>query len=377
MLITVWLILIILGFCFKKNKSIVLIQIIAASLLIACNVNNPDYGNGVDFIGITNDFSLIFKDNIIYNLLFYIFGKFTTYDIAVFFISVLSYFLVYKFIIKYTEKVAFVFSFYLISPFVIDATQFKNFVAMSVWIYSMQFLINAYSAKKSEQKKLIVLYCIGCLIAAGIHFSFLVCFIYVLVIPLKKRGISDLIKIDLLIALFKILMDNFLENILGLLSKTGIEIFNLLQFKLYAYSINYDTESAQARVLATLLCYVIIGMFFVFLKLLKKIDYSVDYSIDSFKTNYASFCLRIVAISVVCLPLISFSMEIYRIQRNLLLMLYVLIALVTGNNVMSKSRLKVKSFTLLLLGMGIAMCYLLFDSIIWNYDTVFRSLFRV
>lgn len=373
MLIVVWLILIILGFCFKNNKSIVFVQVIFASLLIACNVNNPDYGNGVDFIGITSDVSQIFKDNIIYNLLFYIFGKFTTYDIAVFLISFLSYFIVYKFIIKYTKKVAFVFSLYLISPFVIDATQFKNFVAMSVWIYSMQFLIDAYSAKKSEQKKMIVLYCIGCLIAAGIHYFFIICFIYVLVIPLKKHGSSDLIKIGLFILIFKVLVDNFLGSILALLSKTGIEIFNLLQFKLYAYSINYNAESAQARVLVTLFCYVIIGIFFVFLKLLKKRDYSVN----SIKTTYTSFSLRIVVISAVCLPLISFSMEMYRMQRNLLLILYVLIGLVTGNNVMSKGRLKVKSFILFLVGMGIAVCYLFFDSIIWNYDTVFRSLFRV
>ena len=373
MLIAVWLFLIILGFYFKKNKSIVLVQMIFASILIACNVNNPDYGNGVDFIGITNDFLLIFKDNIIYNLLFYIFGKFSTYDIAVFFISVLSYSIIYKFIIKYTKKVAFVFSFYLISPFVIDATQFKNFVAMSVWIYSMQFLIDAYSANKSKQKKLIVLYCIGCLIATGIHYSFLICFLYVLVIPLKKRGTFDLIKIGIFILAFKILIDNFLENLVVLLSKTGIELFNLLQFKLYAYSINYNAEAAKARVLVTLMCYAIIGLFFVYFKLSKKKNYSVE----SIEKTYASFSVRIVLLSAVCIPLISNSMEMYRVQRNILLILYVLIALVTGNNAISKGRLKIKSFTFFLLGLGIAMCYLLFDSIIWNFDTVFRSLFRI
>ena len=78
-------------------------------------------------------------------------------------VSIIGIFLIYTTVIKYTTKPNFVFALYFIHPFFLDIVQVKHFLAMSIIIFSAQFLIEN---KLTSTYK----YIGGILIAASIHY---------------------------------------------------------------------------------------------------------------------------------------------------------------------------------------------------------------
>lgn len=130
-LLTIWILLIVSGFFVKNSKILVVIQSVFISGMIAANNGNPDQFQYIQLYSqLQSNPESIFDNNIGLNLIFYISTIFKQYNISLFFICIVFMFIMYKAIAFYTDKYSFVYSLYLISPFVMDSIQIKNMFAI-------------------------------------------------------------------------------------------------------------------------------------------------------------------------------------------------------------------------------------------------------
>lgn len=360
MLISIWLFFIFLGFIIKNSKIITILQLLFATLMITFNNNNPDQLNYITtYFSLKTNSSLLFNQNPIFNFLLYIFGVFNNYNVALCCIVIISFYFLYKGISFYTDNTSFVISLYLISPFVIDGTQIKNFVAMCIWIYFSTYLFKA--TKDHKFNKNAVIYLLGVLITTMIHFSFMFTVLYILVIFLDFTKLKNICLsiISIVVVLLGLLnLTSLLQN----LGDTGISSFQLASLKLNDYAVNYDSGSASARFKVTVLFYVLIAV--IFILIYKNIIYI---------KSYYTYIIKITIMSLLILSIISYSMEMYRLQRNLLILYYIMFAMSLDNN----GSFLLKNIKISTLSLLPAIFYLYFDSIIWNYDSVFRVMFHL
>lgn len=82
-------------------------------------------------------------------------------------------------------------------------------------------------------------------------------------------------------------------------------------------------------------------------------------------------------LSAVLFPFMLYSMEIYRVQRNLLLINYAVSSDLIGKKALHDGKLRVSSAVLILFCIVISVYYLTFDCIYWNYESVFAPFFKL
>lgn len=362
MLIALWLLLIGSGFFFKTSKKLAFCQCLFATWMIAYDNGNPDQFNYIQiFNNVKADPSLMLSQSTLYNFLMYVFGVFNDYNIALFILCGLSFFLMYKGIKYFTSNISLVLSLYLISPFVIDGTQVRNFVAMCVWIYIIQYLYKAVEIGKFERNALI--YAIGVLIVSLIHFSYIYTILYLMAIFLKKGSFKSLIKSGFIFLILFGVISN-ISKLIPLFSNSSFEGLRQTSTAFSNYSANYVEESANSRLMLTIIFFVLI-----FLILLIYKNSSVDKS-------YYWFVVKLTIMLLPILFLINYSMEIYRMQRNMLIIYYILFAVIDKNYSFRYSNVKWKNDLMPVISLIPAIFYLITESILWNYDAVFKMMFH-
>ena len=185
-MIFLWLLLIIVGIWKKQSKFISFLQITFMILLMTFNDNNPDYVNNYNtFLKVNNESIFSISGNWIFILTLYVFGIFSNYHIVVFSIASISMFLIYKTIDFYSNSNSFCLALYMIASYVIDATQIKNFFAMSIWLYFTTFLYKAYL--NDDKIKNLFLYIVGVVLASLCHASFAFTIVFILVFLLDEK----------------------------------------------------------------------------------------------------------------------------------------------------------------------------------------------
>lgn len=372
MLLILWIVLILLGFVFKKSKTITAVQILYAALMLAYNNGNPDQWSYFNkFVLINESFKNVSDGNLIFNLLLYIFGVFHHYNVAVLFMAGLSFFLMYKGILFYTDLTALVVSFYLLSPFIIDGTQLKNFIAMAVWIYFSKYLYMASIREKCSRN--LLFYIIGVMIATGIHFSFLFMFAYLIIIYINQFNLKNFIFFLSIFGCVCWALNN-VSVLLDLISDRNISVLRLILKKIDDYAINYNAISTTTRNKITIYFFIII-MLILFLSRIF-IKYSKNYHE---KIKILKFVEKITLVSTLLFPLMTFSKEIYRMQRDLFVIYYILIAKLIDGAVFNIQTRKiiVKRIVPYIFGLILSGLYLLADCIIWNYESVFKVFFKI
>lgn len=369
MLLFIWILLILLGFIVKNSRILTFIQLTFAVLMMTFDTGNPDQlGYINNFLTIRSDPSSIWDRNPLFNLLNYIFGIFGQYNIALFLILILSFYFLYKGISFYTRNTSFVFSLYLISPFVIDGTQIRNFVAMCVWVYFSQYLYKA--AVRHSFDKNAWIYLLGVCIVTLIHFSFMFTAIYVFVIFLDITNFKSII-FSFISIIFVIILFSRFTGLMQLLGDSGIGSFQTALEKINDYGVNYNTGSANARLRVTIIFYFV--LFFIFMC----VHSNVKRSQMDWVHNYYLFIIKLTIVSLPLIYIMNYSMEIYRMQRNMLVMFYILFALLFEKNkcvptkTLSLSNLKIDGFAII-----VSLFYLLTEAVIWNYDDVFKVMFH-
>ena len=121
----------------------------------------------------------------------------------------------------------------------------------------------------------------------------------------------------------------------------------------------------------TLLFCLILCVYVVLIKLTKKNTiYIMEY-------NMLGYMLLLNIMSAICYPLMMHSMEFYRLQRNLLIIDFIAIQGFIKRTSMLRYKLYLGDVLINILLIILAFYYLFFDSVFWNYDTVFAPLFRL
>lgn len=183
---------------FKKSNLFILPLIILTWILYFGNNNNPDYENyliayefvqnGIDYDNAQFGFVLLMQ---LSDLLGFDYHGFLSIASAV------SLILIYLTIKKYTKKASLVFVLYFIHPFFLDIVQVKHFIAMSIVVYSIHYVID--TENKIKFLALIT-------IATSIHFA---AFFFFPLIFLKKINYKPLLLIVGISIVFVFLLDKF------------------------------------------------------------------------------------------------------------------------------------------------------------------------
>ena len=367
----IWLILIVLGFCKKNSKVITSLQMAFAILLITFNDNNPDYNNNyLLFKRIISGEEDIISGNIIYKCVFRIFGIFGNYHIVVFAISMIAIILVYKTIIFYTDKCSFCFSLYLIASFVIDATQLKNFLAMAIWLYFSRYLYKAYI--NDNRKKNIMIYIIGVVISSLCHVSFVITLFYLVVLILDTKVLVIISSVICVLGVTSLVfLSSIINNISNWIIKKNIFFMKFIESKIFDYSLVTTQGGINTRIILEVLFFLI----WAFCWGIVNVVYIHRYCSKTSKLLY--FVMNLNIVIIIMLPLLIISVEIYRFQRNLLILNYAAISTCLRCNRESKLKINVFNFIILLCSCCVAFFYLYVDAILWNYENVFMNLFML
>ena len=370
MFIALWIALILLGLIYKKSKKLAYIQILFITIMFAINDGNPDqYDYILSFNRVNSSFEAIFSGNILYNILMRIFGVFNNYNVAIFFVTLFALVILYKGITFYTDKISLVLALYLIAPLTIDATQVKNFIAMCIWIYISRYLYQSYERKNISKE--IFKYLVGVFLCTLVHFSFVFTLVYSLVPFVEKkytfRYVIAFVSVIILVSLYY-----NVDSIVVFLNRFDIPTLNLITAKYTAYLSNYVVERGNTRIFISCIFYIIVFLMF-YLKKIMKISRSEE------ETKYISFIFKITLLSMFILPLISFSIEIYRMQRNLLCMYYIMIGMQHARTSrFAVNRLTINSNRLsFLFVILLSSFYFYIETILWNFEAVFRVLFKI
>lgn len=366
-----WIFLILLGLFIRKSEVLVLVQALFISMMIALNNGNPDQWQYINLYSqLKTDPTTIFSSNIGLNILFYISSIFHQYNVSIFFISCLFMFFLYRAIIYYTNDISYVFSLYLISPFVIDTIQIKNLYATVIWLFFSRYL---YEYCLTHSKNDLLKYFMGVILATSIHFAFLFTGLFSLIALINKKNLFKFIFSFGIVFAVLAFMVSKIQSIVSILASTGISTFVLLASKFQIYGANYKLESAAARQTVTLLFYALIFTVFLIIRLFMKRDNTL------LPEQLFNLIVLITLMSIIIVPLMTYSQEIYRIQRNLLLLYYVMFGKCLSYDILNFSRMKldIGRLSIFICSILVALFYLYFDSLYWNYDSGFKILFKM
>lgn len=312
------IIIIILGMIFKKSKLLTYTMMLAAVILIGGSSLNADYysyennyfaiGNGLNSWNFEIGFQWL--NRLIFNLGF-------SYQQFRLIIALMGMLLIYKTIKKFTNNTAYVMALYLIYPLILDTIQIRNFLAMSIVIYGMRYII---CLNKQYLK-----YILTILLATSIH-STMAFYLAVLLVSLKNNRRMTFLVTSVSI-LSAILMPYLIK---------GMSFF-VASEKINAYFFTETSMFTQAGVFLYFLYSIFIVKFMEW-KLSKREKGSLinenkfsegivnrKLSKDSFKT-YEIDKKAITSINIIALlslPLVVNNLNFFRLYRNLFIINYI------------------------------------------------------
>lgn len=363
-LFSLWIILIILGLLYGNSKIVLSIQIIFMVLLMGLNTSSVDYPmNELHFQNIIAQPSSIFSGNWLYNIIIYFLGKYTSFAFVHFCLIFIGILLIVKAISKFTILKAEIFSLYMISPAIIDATQVRNFFAMSIWMNFTYFIL-----KEKLTRRDIIFYLIGVFLASGIHSSFYVTLVFLLMPLVKSIKTASIIIVPVILGFSG---QNFIDFFM---TKFGSYLPNIILLKYSAYKYTISEGTIKSRSILILIMFTLYIISFYYIR-----NYNNRIStITSDNKNY-NFSKKILIFNILVLisiPLLNFSLEFYRIQRNLLILNYISLLLMNGRyTVLNHINFNVTKFFSVIFSLAIAYYYLYIDAIYNNYEFVFKMLF--
>lgn len=374
MYLFLWILLIVLGLVFKKSKSISIIQMGYMVLLLANNDKNPDYNNNfLLYTNLVRGNTSVFSSNWLYKLIIYSIGKYASFKIVLMVIAIIGLVLIYKTIMDYTEAISFVMSLYMIAPFVIDATQIKNFLAMAIWLYFSRYLYRAYISRIRKEKWINALYyVVGVFLSTFVHISFGVTIIAVAILFVDTKVL--IIVASVLCTIGLLLTDRTWRFIVDLFSQfSGVSntVLQAVYGKFVDYSYTIKVHSVSQRILLEVIFMVMfLGICWIIrkCKVFKKKEQEQEFWKFIVGLNILILCLA---------PLMYFSTEFYRFQRNFLVLDYIAFAKFLYSYTALKRKVALSDIIICGSSLLPAIYYLLIDTVIWNYETVFQQLFKM
>lgn len=367
--LVIWIILILAGIVRRKSKLLAYIQLLFMCLMFWYSTSSNDLADRPNlleyFNRVTADIGSVSGSNWLYKLIFYITGIWGSFNLTIVVIGVIGLFLTYKTVKGYTDALSYVFSLYLLAPFVINIVQLKNFFGSAILIYFFKYLF-----RKETDKYWWIKYLLGVFLAGSIHPSLFVMIIFVLVPIISVKTITLIViainAVSLIIGSF-----GLIRRLVNMLAGIHIPIVSDILAKYIAYSYLYYIGRVNNRIL-----YMIIP-FFLFLCIWGVINIAYPNKNLDIRRGFMSMVLKINILILILIPLLSFSVEFYRIQRNMLIFIYIITAEYSKKGLLEYRKLRIVEFSNILISVAIAFFYLYIDVILWNMDTVFCPLFHL
>lgn len=279
----------------EADKYFSMILFIGASLILTLNTYNADY-DLYGYIYGTYSTKLINGRPILFEVLCWCFNRigieYQTFRTIVIFVCMFS---VYRFILRKGERYSFLIILYLLSAYIMDGIQFRQFISTAIFLYAIPCLTD------DETSKGIIKYSLITLIAAGFHPSFILFFLLLVMKVRPKRRIKVACAITILgLVAFVILQ------------KTGMLMDFLSYFvsddKLQLYFVDETYHSSFSLVLKYILTQPIFMLILLFVN--KRIV-----SMESRNMIYINTIIGINLLLLFLCPIYFYSLQFRRMLR--------------------------------------------------------------
>lgn len=300
--IFITIILILLGFIFRKNKLVWLFQIMWIWILVSFNAGGCDWNVHNHFFVTSVNNIQIFSSAWLYQWICYPFAKlgFDFFYMNLIVSSIALYFYM-RLIKKNSENICFVTSLFMIFPLADSIIQKRNFLASIIFLYGVFKVLN-------EEKKYQLKFIIYTLIAAQIHSAF---YIYLVFVPFLSSDYVKLKKYIPVLLFISFLFIPFLPKIasilLGSTSLASKVIYYFKSFKIPFY------QSC---------CWW--ALHFIFYLLFSKFSRSA-YGLTEKEERMKLVLDKLNLLFLLFLPLYYYEATFFRLYRNLLLVNYIFI----------------------------------------------------
>ena len=273
----------------------------------------------------------------------------------VFVISLICLLLIFYSIGKFTKNKNFVMALYMIYPFVFDIIQLRNFIAMAIVIFSIQFLLKRDMKNKRY-------YIIGICLASSIH---ILMFVYIsfLFINLeyekKNKNVKLLVMITTISCLFVFLNGNslsFLSQITFL--APGKYLYYFTKKLGYGFLVNW---------FFSLLSFY---MVYISRKRIKQ-NWNTNAS-NKYRLKFVDLVFWINVLSLAFFPFYMLNINFYRLYRNLSLLNYTVYAIANDSYVDSGNKGRRQYNIYIILSLSILFIY----DVVLNYGLVFKPIFE-
>lgn len=323
----------------KKIKNFLTIAMfIILIVIMGANTQNPDTTIYEEYIFNKNEF---FSKDFGFGILVSIFKKMNLdYYALKMFVSVVGFILINHTLKKYVEDYKPFFVLYIIYPYFFDVVQVRNFLAMSIFIYSIPYLLE-------DTKKGNIKYFVLVLLAATIQKTALIYLPILFVRKINNQKYSKklfgvIIVISILISIYRPLLNSFISflinNVSGYLEGLGTKLSIQTNF---GWIVQWGIQFTN----------------YYFINAGRNIIYkfsSEDSSISD-KTNkmkkYSTLILNINYYMFLFLPLYILTPTFARIMRNVLVLNYVVYVFVielVAHEKMEENKRKYRTYILMI-----------------------------
>lgn len=310
MLYTLSFILIMLAIIKKNSKAtLILLFMYIIFLYVGGNANNQDriiylnnyyyIADGLPGMQFEFGFQALCK-----------FGSFfgLPYNFFLAIIMIVGLLLIVDTIRLYTSNIAFVLALYFIYPFIWDTVQIRNFLAMSIIVFGLRFILS--------EKKEYLKFSFFVLMAASIHVTAIFYFSFLITAFIKDT--KKLLQIVLFITGTSIIFSPYLAKLL--LMVTSVE-------KVNSYT---TTQTSIITKLLAILYFLVSILLIYFLKKnieKEKTKYSLMLENNGKKILDLKIILQINIISVIMVFFVMNNLNFFRLYRNIFILNYVLFAI--------------------------------------------------
>lgn len=310
-------------FVTSNNKILNTIVLIVMWILIAFGSDTADYGIYHRRFYSPESESL--------EPLFYILIKFLNFfgfdlPFFVFFIGTMYIVALYKIIKDWHFNMfsGYVLSMYCIYPFCIDISQLRNTLGLIPILIGFRYLNNNL---KSKTKKNEIIFFVCVIISTLIHYAGI---FFILLLLAKKIDIKKSVMVTSIIVIAISTLTNFENILLVITSKFGVGFYRKV-WTVMNNVIMQDKNTINGTKKMVLLTFVLI-MFILVKEYRKTFDVYIEYII------------KVNILVMIILPMLDYSVDLFRIQRDLLIFTYIAFAKCLNSQSDNFRKLSVKTF---------------------------------
>lgn len=289
-------------------------------VLMAFNYNNADYNMYKNLYHLYGNSSELFSSEILFQILCKIGNYFDiSYRVFIAIYSIIPVTLMAIAFRKLTKNSNLVVGLYMLFPFLLDAVQIRHFMAISIILFGIQFLI-------TENKKDIWKYLICNIIAIGFHYIAAFCLLFILVKFFENKKILFFcITLDILLIVF-------------IVSGLGVSILSniLPSEKVQAYFLSTEYRPSNWVIIMAMCLQAMTVVYAYILANVWHERYDNDiYQNEGNKNiekekNTIELILKINNLSLLLIPTFIFNIQLYRISRTILILNYIMLGITFG-----------------------------------------------